>query len=233
MYGPVDKLKENTTRAVVNSASLKMRSGNKCPSFVDNRPEGIAQRKLQETLDRNIIQKRQRARGAKGRATRNKVTAGKRLAPTDKEGPLRISVEQAGEIPNHGVGRFADVHAVIPNITSAHIYASPISTQIADVNGMRLDQQQAGSADDRNIAIQNNISPRKNSQTFAGALIFDGAVNDNREGEDAYLLRMVKHALKQSNRDRHLYHVRGQRAIMSQENKKHSQKQEMMDANSD
>ncbi|AEV31740.1 hypothetical protein Oweho_0727 [Owenweeksia hongkongensis DSM 17368] len=243
-----DKTQENKSQSV-SAASPQMQSGDESTfHFVDNRPEAIAQRKLkemannspkvkqlkafQDITNNDTLQRRQRSRGAKGRPTRtSNPLKGVRQNPADKEGPLRITVQQGKLIPNHGVGRSGDVNALIPNITTANMYAVPISTQIDDVNGMRMDQQQAANQDDRNMAIQNNIHPQNQSQTYASAYV-DSAVLENNEGEDRYALRMVKHALRQSNRDRHIYRVYGQRAIMSEDNYvPYNQKQEMVNAN--
>ena len=48
MYAQVEKPKENKRRAVANSVAQKRSSGEPTFQFVDNLPEAIAQRKLQE-----------------------------------------------------------------------------------------------------------------------------------------------------------------------------------------
>ncbi|SEB37521.1 hypothetical protein SAMN04489761_0261 [Tenacibaculum sp. MAR_2009_124] len=221
MFSKKTKLVKRGT--VVSSVSqTKKRKGVFLP---DNR------KKVNSLFSSNLIQMRQRSKGFKGRPTRtSNPTKGVRQAPDDKLGPLRITVQQGNLIPNHGVGQVANVNAVIPHITTANMYAAPISTQIEDINGMRMDQQQGANPHDRNIAIQNNIHPQNLSQTFAAAYVDADALEHN-EGEDRYALRMVKHALRQSNRDRHIYRVHGRRAVMSQENHTYSQKQEMINAN--
>lgn len=232
MYAHVEKQRENKSRAIANSITQKKRDEKQSFGLIDNRPEAVTQRKLQELANNKTLQRRQRSRGAKGRPTKtSNPLKGVRQNPADREGPLRITVQQDALIPHHGVGRAANVDALIPNITTANMYAAPISTQIANINGMRMDQQQAANQADRNIAIQNNIHPQNLSQTYASAYV-DSTVLENNEGEDRYALRMVKHALRQSNGDRHIYRVHGQRAIMSEDNYvPHNQKQEMINAN--
>lgn len=51
MYAQVEKPKENKSRAVGNSVAQKKSSVKQRFGFVDNRPEAIAQRKLQETTE--------------------------------------------------------------------------------------------------------------------------------------------------------------------------------------
>lgn len=48
MYAQVEKTKENKSRAVANSVTQKKSSGKQGFGFVDNRPEAVTQRKLQE-----------------------------------------------------------------------------------------------------------------------------------------------------------------------------------------
>ncbi|AQS39591.1 hypothetical protein Sps_04506 [Shewanella psychrophila] len=56
MYVQADKSKENKSRAVANSVTQKKNNLKQGCGFVDNRPEVIAQRKLQATTN-NLIQK--------------------------------------------------------------------------------------------------------------------------------------------------------------------------------
>ena len=51
MYAQVEKSKENKSRAVANSVAQKQIGGKSTFQFVDNRPEAIAQRKLQEVAN--------------------------------------------------------------------------------------------------------------------------------------------------------------------------------------
>ena len=51
MHARVDKSKENKSQAVDNSENQKRGSGGQGFAFVDNRPEAIAQRRLQEMAD--------------------------------------------------------------------------------------------------------------------------------------------------------------------------------------
>lgn len=60
MYEQVEKPKENKSRVVTNSVTQKRSNGRKGFSFVDNRPEVIAQRKLQEKAN-NSSQAKQAA----------------------------------------------------------------------------------------------------------------------------------------------------------------------------
>lgn len=63
MYEQVEKPKENKSRASANSVAQKKNSAKQNFGFVDNRPESVVQRKLQEIADdhlllRNPIQKK-------------------------------------------------------------------------------------------------------------------------------------------------------------------------------
>ena len=53
MYEQVEKPKENISRAVANSVVQKKSNSQQCFGFADNRPEAIAQRKLQEMANNN------------------------------------------------------------------------------------------------------------------------------------------------------------------------------------
>jgi hypothetical protein len=59
MYAQVEKAKENKSRAVANYVVQKRRHVKQDYRFVDNRPEAVAQRKLQEMADDNSIQQQQ------------------------------------------------------------------------------------------------------------------------------------------------------------------------------
>jgi hypothetical protein len=52
MYEQLEKKKENKSRAVANSVARKKSNVNQSFGFVDNRPEAIAQRKIQEIADK-------------------------------------------------------------------------------------------------------------------------------------------------------------------------------------
>lgn len=67
MYEQVEKPKENKSRAVANSVGLKKSNGRQGFGFVDNRPESIAQRKMQTLADNSIsqpIQKKENKTGS-------------------------------------------------------------------------------------------------------------------------------------------------------------------------
>lgn len=53
MYKQVEKTKENKSRSIANSVAQKQIRGNSTFQFVDNRPEAIAQRKIQEVINTN------------------------------------------------------------------------------------------------------------------------------------------------------------------------------------
>ena len=56
MYAQVEKPKDNKSRAVANSVAQKKSNVKQCFGFVDNRPEVIAQKKLQEMVTNSPIQ---------------------------------------------------------------------------------------------------------------------------------------------------------------------------------
>jgi hypothetical protein len=60
MYEQVEKPKENKSMITENSVTQKKGNGNRGFSFVDNRPEAVAQRKTQDLLDRSqsVIQQK-------------------------------------------------------------------------------------------------------------------------------------------------------------------------------
>lgn len=51
MYKQIEKSKENKSRTVANSVTQKKSDVKQGLGFVDNRPEGVAQRKLQEMMN--------------------------------------------------------------------------------------------------------------------------------------------------------------------------------------
>jgi hypothetical protein len=54
MYTQLEKPKENKGRAVANSVAKQKNNMRQSFGFVDNRPEAVAQRKLQEISNRNL-----------------------------------------------------------------------------------------------------------------------------------------------------------------------------------
>ena len=58
MYAQVEKPKENKSRPVANSVAQKKGKGKHGFGFVDNRPEVVAQRKLQVIADNNLLQRK-------------------------------------------------------------------------------------------------------------------------------------------------------------------------------
>ena len=61
MYAQVEKTKENKSRAVANSVAQKKSSVKQGFGFVDNRPEAVVQKKMQ-----NIVNKRSQAKQPNG-----------------------------------------------------------------------------------------------------------------------------------------------------------------------
>jgi hypothetical protein len=57
MYEQVEKSKENKNRVVANSVTQNKSNTMQSIGFVDNRPETITQRKLQEVLCNSVIQR--------------------------------------------------------------------------------------------------------------------------------------------------------------------------------
>ena len=57
MYAQIEKPKENKSRAVANSVAQKKSNGKQGFGFVDNRPEAVAQRKLQTMANNHAPQK--------------------------------------------------------------------------------------------------------------------------------------------------------------------------------
>ena len=92
MYAQVEKPKDNKSRAIANSVAQKKSNGGKSFGFVDNRPEAITQRKLQEMANNNLGAKQLRGVNAPSPIYQSEVVQRVIIGETDITSASDISL---------------------------------------------------------------------------------------------------------------------------------------------